>query len=156
MASRLFNVSKGRSLQYFDNVIAGSPTNCNLFITYYKAIESDALLRTRTSKADVEIEAANTVCDFDNFANEFLVNPTVGISDPEVFGDADTPITTATAGSSGAGTNNNIVKAILYYTADDTGSLTTAIPVCMYDFVIATNGNDLDFRIPASGLVRLG
>ncbi len=155
MSSRLFNISKGRTLHYFDLAIANAGGNEALLIVYAKEMEADALLRTRTSYADIFAELANTVCDFDNYAVQLLTNVSVNITDPEAWGDSDNS-TILAAGSAGSGTNNTIVKAVLFYTSDSTSSINGAIPLCHYDYGIPTNGNNLEFRVPTDGLVRLG
>jgi len=155
MASEIFHVVKGEWRTLVDNVIAGSPTNSRLFVAYYKAIEADSTLITRTDKADLEAEAGNTICDFDNYSEPHnLASVTINDSSGEIWADA-ADMTISAAGSAGGGTNNTILKAVLYYIADHTGSLTGAIPIAYYDFDMLTNGTDLKFQIPTSGLCRI-
>lgn len=153
MGSFIFNDARGRWRTYFDNVIAGSPANCELFVALYKAAEADGTLKTRTSKGNINAQTGNTECDFDNYAIQTLNTITEGVTSDEVWGNsADSTI--LSAGSAGGGTNNNIVKAILFYWDDNTGSESDAIPLCAFDFILTTTGVDLDFTVPTTGLIR--
>lgn len=153
MGSEIFNDARGRWRTYFDNVIAGSPANCELFVALYKVIEADGTLKTRTSKTNIDAQAGNTECDFDNYALQTLSSVAQGVTSDEAYGDSANSVI-VDAGSAGAGTNNDIVKAILFYWDDNTGSSGDAIPLACYDYILTTTGVDLDFTVPSTGLIR--
>jgi len=155
MSSNIFEVGKGKWRAYVDNVIAASPANCKLVVCYYKAIESDALLITRTTKANIDAQVANTEADFDNYVATELGTVTSGVTTGEAWADAAN-FTISAAGSAGGGTNNTLAKAILFYNPDNTGALSASIPLAYYDCVLTTNGVDLEFKVPTSGLIRTG
>lgn len=150
MAARTFVISKGRICELGYRVENSDPGTSGLLLAYYKGtIEANATLEAHTSKTSVD--ASNTECDFTNYAVTTLANVAYATSGVEAYITADDVVILSAGGT----TNNTITRAILYYAAN-TASPGAAIPLCHYQFDVTTDGTDLTFDIPASGLYRTG
>lgn len=143
----IFTVAKGRILQLGKDVQDAVPGTSLKVLLLQSVSEADAVLAAHTTVAS--ILTTNTEATFDNYARKTLANVAYGTAAAEAFLDAD-DFSWVLAGSSGAGTNNTVDKAILYF---DDGSNT--IPLCFYRYEATTSGIDLLFTIPASGLYRI-
>ena len=151
MAARTFVVARGRINELAQRVIDNDGTDPEFFLAYYQgAIEADVLFEAHLVKTAVD--GSNTIATFTNYGTDASrANVTRTITGTEQWCSADDK----TIVNAGGVTNNTITRAVLYY-ADDISTPNTAIPLAHYQFDITTDGTNLTFDIPASGLYRTG
>lgn len=143
MADLVFNVAKGKTAEK----VADSPNSLGMMLL--KVAEADATLRDRTTLADI-LAAANTEANFTNYARKTAITGTVTIDQANDRVDVDMPDQTWVA--AGGGTNNTLVKLIVYI--DEGGTDATRIPLTAHDFAVTTDGTDLTAQVAAAGFYR--
>ena len=142
MANIVFNISKGRVIEFYNRVESSDPTNAAFILVPIETtgLESDATLIDKDDLAAVLSGATNeqttmgrkTLTDADLAA---LPAPTDGSDYYEV----SLPTVTWTAA-----TGNAISKILVCYDSDTTGGADSAIlPVTMFDFVVTPSGSDI-------------
>jgi len=149
MSAETFIVSKGRINELANRVENSDPGTSGFLLAYYQGVEAFSVLETRATKSAVD--ANNTECTFTNYVVQTLANVIYSTAGVEGFCTADDQVLS----NAGGVVNNTIVRAIVYY-ATDTALPANAIPLAHYQFDITTDGSDLTFDIPASGLYRSG
>ena len=167
MADFVFNVAKGRGIEFWKRVDAGDPGTSRLILVLLKdtGLETDAILKDYDNLSAL-LTAANTECDFTNYTR--IVYTAADLADP--FKLSDRPARSATLDdtndrhdgvlptksivSAGGATNNTISKAVLCYAPDSGGADTTFIPIAAFDANTTTNGQDLN--IPGATVYRAG
>lgn len=142
MSDLVFNVAKGKVAEK----VADDPTKLGVLIL--KAGEADALLKDRTTIADVL--AGNTEANFTNYGRKTGITGTVTIDQANDRVDVDLPDQTWT--SAGGATNNATTRAIIYY--EEAAADATRIPLVALDMVATTDGNDLALQLAAAGFYR--
>lgn len=160
MADGVFNISKGRVVEYYNRIESNDPANSAFIISLMKLTEADATLIIRTDLTDVYAEAGNTEANFTNYST----SPRETLSDAELVAfpgpdqtgdvyDIDIPDITWTA--AGNGTNNTLTKFLVNYDNDTTGGTDVNILPCTHhDFAVTTDGSDLTAQINAAGFFR--
>lgn len=157
MADGVFNISKGRVVEYYNRVESNDPTNAAFEIFLMKASEADATLIIRTDITDVFAEAGSTEADFTNYASKILSDAElVAFPGPDQTNDRyDVDIPDQTWTAAGNGTNNTLVKFLTSYDSDTTGGTdANTLPMTHHDFAVTTDGSDLTAQINAAGFFR--
>jgi len=142
MANIVFNISKGRVVEFYNRVEASDPTNAAFIIVPIETsgLESDATLIDKDDLAAVLSGATNeqttmgrkTLTDVELAA---LPAP----DDANDRYDISLPTVTWTAA-----TGNAISKLLVCYDSDTTGGTDSAIiPVTMFDFAQTPSGADI-------------
>lgn len=158
MANGVFNIARGRIVEFYNNVESNSPANSAFVIVLLKAtgLEADDTLNNYDDLAAI-LAAANDECDFTNYARKTLESAELAAlpapDDTNNRRDLDLPDFTWT--SAGGATNNSIGKLIVCYDADTTAGTDSAIiPMTYHDFVYTTTGVDLPAVVAAAGFFR--
>lgn len=142
MANIVFNIAKGRVVEYYNRVKSNDPTNAALILIPVETsgLESDANLIDSDSLAEV----------FDGATNEQTTMGRKTLTDSDLAAlpapddtndryDVSLPTVTWTAAS-----GNAISKIVVAYDSDTTGGADSAIiPLTMFDAVATPDGNDL-------------
>jgi len=142
MANVVYNVAKGRVVEYYNRVKSNDPANSALILVPLETsgLESDATLIDKDDLAAVLSGATNeqttmgrkTLTDSDLAA---LPAPDDG---NDRF-DVSLPTVTWTAA-----TGNAISKILVCYDSDTTGGADSAIiPLCQFDAAVTPDGNDI-------------
>jgi hypothetical protein len=142
MANVVYNIAKGRIVEFYNRVESSDPTNAALILVPLETsgLESDATLIDKDDLAAVLSGATNeqttmgrkTLTDVELAA---LPAP----DDTNDRYDVSLPTVTWTAA-----TGNAISKILVCYDADTTGGADSAIlPLCMFDFTITPDGSDV-------------
>lgn len=154
MADQVFNIAKGRFVEYAARVNANDPTNAVLVLDVLatSGIESDATLR------DVDTFTA-LVAGTTNFVTQPSIRKTldqsagitITVDDTNDRTDVDIPDQTWTAVAAGDGWNDLVCG----YDSDSTaGTDANIVPISMHDFVVVPDGSDVTAQIAAAGLLR--
>lgn len=157
MADEVFNIAKGRVVEWYNRVESNDPANSAFVLVLLKAAEADAVLRDYDDLSTLLGAVGNTEADFTNYARKVLTDAELAAlpapDDTNDRYDIDLPDQTWT--SAGGVSNNTLVKAVLCYDADTTGGTDANIlPVAHYDFTPTTDGSDLTLRWNAAGFYR--
>jgi hypothetical protein len=157
MADEVFNIAKGRVVEWYNRVESNDPANSAFVLVLLKAAEADAVLRDYDDLSALLGAAGNTEADFTNYARKVLTDAELAAlpapDDTNDRYDIDLPDQTWT--SAGGASNNTLVKAVLCYDADTTGGTdANIIPVAHYDFTPTTDGSDLTLRWNTAGFYR--
>lgn len=142
MATVIANVAKG----WIRGKTEDDPTKFGIMLL--KAVESDALLATRTTIAD--LLAHNTEADFTNYARKTGLTATSTVD--QVNNWATLSVPNQTWAAAGGAVNNTLAKLVIYY--DQGGTNATRIPVSIHDFVATTDGNDLQTNFNIAGFYK--
>ncbi len=153
MADGVFNIAKGRVNELHDIVDGGTGS---LIVVLLKAAQADGTLEDYDTLSAV-LAAANTEADFTNYGRKELVAAGISAStvdDTNNWRYATIPDQTWT--TAGGATNNTLVKMLICYDPDGsgTGTDTTVVPMTHHDFAITTNGGDLTADVGANGYFR--
>jgi hypothetical protein len=142
MADLVFNVAKGAVAEkLLDDAT-------KLGVLLLKAGEADALLKDRTTIADVL--AANTEANFTNYARKTGITGTRTVDQANDRVDVDMPDQTWLV--AGGATNNTLTRAIIFY--EEAAADATRIPLVALDFATTTDGTDLAIQLAAAGFYR--
>jgi hypothetical protein len=156
MADFVFNIAKGRVVEYYNRVKANDPSPSALVIVVLatSGLESDATLKDKDDLAAVVSGATNEVTNT-GYARKVLTDSDLAAlpapDDANDRYDIDIADQTWTAVSAGDGWS----KLLICYDAN-TGAGTDAdiIPLCAYDFVVTPAGGDIIAQINSSGFFR--
>ena len=156
MADGVFNIAKGRVVEYYNRVKGNDPAASVLRIFLMKANEAESTLIDRDSISAVFAEAGNTEADFTNYTNKSLADAALAaLPAPDDTNDRyEVDIPDQTWSSAGGASNNTLTKLIVAYDPDGTDTDTGTIPLTHYDFAITTNGGDITATVNAAGFFR--
>lgn len=154
MANFIFNIAKGKDVQFAENVNTNNPANSALVVVLLQASQADDALRDYDNLSLLLANAGNTEATFTNYARKVLTDAsgiTITVNDTANTVNIDIP--DQIWASAGGATNNTLSKLLVCYDSDTTsGDDTNIIPVYAYDYVATTNGADLEARPDAGGL----
>ncbi|MEZ0150126.1 MAG: hypothetical protein AB9Q19_12550 [Candidatus Reddybacter sp.] len=152
MADFQFNVAKGRAVELYNRVKNNDPANAAFVVVLIKVGEAQAAMEDHDDLAALLAAAGNTEADFTNYARVTLTD--VEIAALPAPDDANNrraitlPNQVYTA--AGGATNNNLVAALICYDSDTTGGTdANIVPLFHNDYVVTTQGIDMDLKFPA-------
>lgn len=156
MADFVFNIAKGRVVEYYNRVENNDPANSALVVVILatSGLETDAVLRDKDTLADVVSGTTNEVTN-SGYARKVLTDADLAAlpapDDTNDRYDVDIPDQTWTAVAAGDGWS----KLIICYDADTTGGTdANIVPLTAHDFVITPDGSDIVAQINAAGFFR--
>jgi len=155
MADFVFNIAKGRVVEYVNRVDNNDPTNSALIVMILRtaSIEADSVLR---DKDDFSALVSGTTDEATNsgYVRKTLTDADITFSAPDDTNDrydVDIPDLTWTAVASGDGWS----KLVIGYDSDTTGGTDSGIvPLTAHDFVVTPDGSDITAQIAAAGFFR--
>lgn len=157
MADGVFNIAKGRGVEWFRIIDTNHHANSALIVVLLVAtgLEADDTLNNYDDLSTL-LAAANDEATFTNYARKTLTDADITFPAPDDTNnriDLDIPdITWLTAGG---GTNNTLAKLLVCFDDDTTsGTDTSVIPWTYHDFSVTTDGTDLTAQIATAGLFR--
>jgi len=143
MADFVFNVAKGKAAEK----VADAGTSLGILILRTAAIETDAVLKDKTTITDLlsgtTDEATNT-----GYARKTGLTGTVTVDQTNDRTDIDVADQTWTAVLAGDGWSKLVVFQ------DEAGTDGTRIPLTAHDFVVTPDGSDITAQIAAAGFYR--
>lgn len=142
MANIVFNIAKGRVVEYYNRVENNDPANSALILVPIETsgLESDATLIDADTLAAV---LAGTTNEQTTMGRKTLTDADLAaLPAPDDTNDryeVSLPTTTWTAAS-----GNAISKILVCYDSDTTGGTdSNIIPLTMFDFVVTPSGSDI-------------
>jgi len=155
MADFVFNIAKGRVVEYYNRVKANDPANSALIIVVIDANgDSDATMKDRDDLSALLGGTANEVTNT-NYARKTLTDSDLAAlpapDDTNDRFDIDLPDQTWTAVAAGTAWTDLLVC----YDPDTTGGTdSTIIPLTLHDFAVTPDGSDITAQIAAAGFFR--
>ncbi len=142
MANIVFNIAKGRVVEYYNRVEASDPTNAALILVPIETsgLESDATLIDKDDLAAVLSGATN---EQTTMGRKTLTDTELAaLPAPDDTNDRyEVSLPNVTWA---AATGNAISKILVCYDPDTTGGADSAIiPLCMFDAAITPDGSDI-------------
>lgn len=142
MANIVFNIAKGRVVEYYNRVKSNDPTNSALILVPIETsgLESDATLIDKDDLAAVLSGATN---EQTTMGRKTLTDSDLAaLPAPDDTNDRyDISLPTVTWS---AATGNAISKILVCYDPDTTGGTDSAIiPLTMFDAAVTPDGNDI-------------
>lgn len=154
MADFVFNIAKGRVVEYYNRVDSNDPTNSALIIVAIDANgDTDATMKDRDDLAALLGGTANEVTNT-NYARKVLTDAdlaAMAVDDTNDRFDVDIPDQTWSAIAAGTAWTD----LIICYDGDTTGGTdSNIIPLVCLDFPITPDGSDIVAQINAAGFFR--
>lgn len=157
MAASVFNIAKGRVVEYYNRVKSNDPAAGALVIVALQAtgLESHATLKDYDA-LDAILAAANNEATNSGYARKVLTDSDLAAlpapDDTNDRYDVDLPDQTWSAVAAAGGAWGML---LVCYDAD-TGGGTDAniVPLTMHDFAVTPDGNDINAIINAAGFFR--
>jgi len=153
MSNFVFNIGKGRVVEYYNRVKANDPANSAFIVIPLETsgLEADATL---LDKDDVAALIAGTTNEQTTMGRKTLTDADLAAlpapDDTNDRYDIDLPDITWTAA-----TGNAISKIVIAYDSDTTsGTDSGIIPLTAHDFVVTPDGSDITAQIAAAGFFR--
>jgi hypothetical protein len=157
MADSVFNIAKGRVVEYYNRVESDDPTNSALVVVALLAtgLESHATLKDYDSLGAI-LSAANDEATNSGYARKVLTQADLAaLPSPDDTNDryeVDIPDQTWTAVATSPGAWGML---LICYDPDTTGGADTAIiPLTMHDFAVTPDGSDIVAQVNALGFFR--
>lgn len=153
MGNQVFNVGLGRSAEFFNRIDANDPAASELVIMVLatSGIESDAVLKDKTTFADVVSGTTNEVTNT-NYAQKVLTDADIAFTVDHANDRVDLDIAdqTWTAIAAGDGWNDVVIGY------DPVGSqvMSDIIPMTLHDFLVTPDGSDITAQIATAGFYR--
>lgn len=158
MGNQVFNIAKGRFVEWYSNVENNSPANSAFVVVLLKSsgLEADDTLNNYDTLADL-LAAANDECDFTNYARKTLTDSDLAAvpapDDTNNRRDIDVPDLQYV--NAGGATNNTVGCVVFCYDSDTTaGTDANIIPMTFHTITWTTDGNTTNIVIDAAGLAR--
>lgn len=155
MANFIFNIAKGRIVEYYNRVESSDPANSALIIVVIDANgDTDAAMVDRDTLAALLGGTSNEVTNT-NYARKTLTDSDLAsLPAPDDTNDRyDLDLSDLTWSAIAAG--DSWTDIIICYDPDTTGGDDTAIiPLACYDFEITPDGSDITATVNAAGFFR--
>jgi hypothetical protein len=155
MADFVFNIAKGRVVEYYNRVKGNDPANSALIIVAIDANgDTDATMKDRDDLGALLGGTANEVTNT-NYARKVLTDSDLAAlpapDDTNDRFDIDIPDQTWSAVAAGTAWTD----LIICYDPDTTGGADSAIiPLTCHDFAVTPDGSDIIAQIAAAGFFR--
>lgn len=157
MADLVFNIAKGRIVEFYNRVENNDPANSALVVVALATagLEADAVLRDKDTLADVVAGTTDEATNV-NYVRKVLTDAELAAlpapDDVNDRYDVDIPDLVWTPGPA-AGTGWS--RLVVCYRPDTTaGTDANIIPLTSHDFVIVPDGSEIQATIAAAGFFR--
>lgn len=154
MADFVFNIAKGRVVEYYNRVKSNDPTNAALIVVVIDANgDTDATMKDRDTLSALLGGTANEVTNT-NYARKVLVDSDLAALSVDDTNDRfDIDIADQTWSAIAAG--DAWTDIIICYDSDTTGGDdTNIVPLTCHDFAVTPDGSDIVAQINAAGFFR--
>jgi len=153
VANQVFNVALGRAGEFQNRVDANDPAASELVVMILATagIETDAVLKDKTTFADVVVGTTNEVTNT-GYTKKVLGDVDVVFTVDQANDRVDLDIADQTWTAVGAGDGWN--DFVMGYDPVGAQTMTDIIPMTLHDFVVVPDGSDITAQIAAAGYYR--
>ena len=156
MADGVFNISKGRVIEFYNRVKGNDPAASVFEIYLMKLNEAETALRDHEDVGALFTAGGNTEAVFTSYASKLLADAALAaLPSPDHTNDrfeVDIPDQTWTTAGNGA--NDTLTKFLTSYSFDGGGTDASNLPMTHHDFAVTTDGSDLTAQINTLGFFR--
>lgn len=148
MASYIFNISRGRVVEYYARIVQNDPNTSGFLVSLLKANEAVGSLVDHDTLAS--LLGSNTAADFTNYVRKTITDATLASlpAPDDTNNKMVLQFPSQTWLNAGGATNNTLTMAIVSYAPDVAGADSTIIPCAAYDYATVTNGTDITISWP--------
>jgi hypothetical protein len=156
MANQMFNISLGRSVEFYNRVKNNDPAASELVVMLLAAtgIESDAVLKDFNLFSEIVAGTTNEATNT-GYAKKVLADADLLAWAPDDTNDRwdlDIPDQTWTAlANDGTGAISDLV---IGYDPVGTQTMTDVVPMTLHDFAVTPDGSDVTAQVAATGFFR--
>lgn len=156
MGDGVFNIAKGRVVEYYNRVENNDPAASRLGIMLGFGTITDAILKDLDDFALIKADVNFTEALFTAYVRKFLSDTELDpLPAPDDAGDRyDVDIPDQTWSPAGNGVNDTLTRLIIGYDPLGTDVDANYIPLCFFDFAVTTDGSDLTAKVNAAGFFR--
>lgn len=155
MADGVFNIAKGRVVEYYNRVKGNDPAASRFTVLLLETDVVDATMEDYDDLAAI-LAGASIEAAFTNYARVHLEDTDLAAlpapDDTNNRYEVDIPDTVWTA--AGGAANETLARLIVCYDPLGTNIDANLIPLTFHDFVITTNGGDMTAAYDALGFFR--
>lgn len=152
----MFNIAKGRIVEFFNRVDTSDPTNAVLVIVALKTtgLEADATLADYDTLAAI-LAAANDEATNTGYARKVLTDADITMPAPDDTNNWFALDIADQTWTSVQTTGGAWSKLLICYDSDSTaGTDTNIVPVTYHDFVVTPDGSNITAQVSANGFFR--
>jgi hypothetical protein len=157
MGDGVFNIAKGRGIEYYNRVKANDPTNAAFIVVLAFGAATDATIRDYDDLGALIGDAGITEATFTSYARKTLTDTELAaLPAPDDTNDRyEIDLPDQTWSPAGGATNNTLTRMFICYDSDTAaGTDANIIPVTFHDFAVTTDGSDLTAQFDALGFLR--
>jgi len=155
MGDGVFNIAKGRVVEYYNRVKSNDPSASVLTVLLLETDVVDATMEDYDDVAAI-LAGASIEAAFTNYARVLLTDSLLAVlpapDDTNNRYEVDLPDTVWSP--AGGAANETLARLIVCYDPLGTDVDANLIPLTFHDFVITTNGGDLTATYDALGFFR--
>lgn len=154
MADFVYNIAKGRVVEFYNRVKSNDPANSALVIVAINTTATDATLKDLDTLAAIEADVNTAEVTNVGYARKVLTDAdlaalSVDDANDRIDLDMADPVWTAVA-AGGAWTD-----LLICYDSDTTaGTDANIIPLLQFDFAVTPDGSDITAQVNAAGFYR--
>ena len=154
MADFVYNIAKGRVVEFYNRVKSNDPANSALVIVAINTTATDATLKDLDTLAAIEADANTAEVTNVGYARKVLTDAdlaalTVDDTNDRIDLDMADPVWVGVA----AGTA--WTDLLICYDSDTTvGTDSDIIPLLQFDFAVTPDGSDITAQVNAAGFYR--
>lgn len=154
MADFVYNIAKGRVVEFYNRVKSNDPANSALVIVAINTTATDATLKDLDTLAAIEADANTAEVTNVGYARKVLTDAdlaalTVDDTNDRIDLDMADPVWAGVA----AGTA--WTDLLICYDSDTTaGTDSNIIPLLQFDFAVTPDGSDITAQVNAAGFYR--
>lgn len=155
MGDGVFNIAKGRVVEFYNRVENNDPAASKLSVSLYTGTITDGVLEDLDDIAAV-VASALVEALFTNYARKALTSTELAnLPAPDDSNDRyEVDIPDQVWSSAGNGVNSTLSRLVIAYDAAGTDVDANMIPLTFHDFSVTTDGSDLTAKINAAGFFR--
>lgn len=162
MANFVFNIAKGRVVEYYNRVESNDPANSAFVIVALQAtgIEADATLQDYANLSLLLAGASNEAVNTPGYERKVLTNTELAAlpapDNTDNWYEVTVPNQTWTAvPDTGNPSTNPWGKLLICYNSDTVGNTdVNIIPMTAHDFAVTPDGSDIVMQVGADGFFR--
>jgi len=155
MADGVFNIAKGRVVEYYNRVKNNDPAASTFNLSLFTGTVTDAVMKDYDNFAAITAGAL-AEATFTNYARKTVDDTALAaLPAPDDANDwyaVAFPNQTWTA--AGGTTDNTLSRMVICYDPLGTDVTTNFIPLCYYDFSVTTDGTNLTVQFAATGFFK--
>ncbi len=155
MGDGVFNIAKGRVVEYINRVDSNDPSGSEIVVILGVGAITDGTLEDLDDVAVIISDGGFTEATFTNYVRKDITDTGVALGAPDDSNnrfEVDLPDQTWT--TAGGATNNTLTRLITAYDSTGSAADSALIPLTFHDFAVTTDASNLVAQFNALGFFR--